>query len=68
MSKFCPLNTKIKRKNFVGMKTSDFILQGRKPKLTIKVGTESIFYYVNKTQMNIKKKSDFFKRKNSLEN
>jgi hypothetical protein len=43
MSKFCPLNTKIKRKNSVGMKTSDFILQGRKPKLAIKVWIGNIF-------------------------
>jgi hypothetical protein len=41
------------------MKTSDFILHGRKPKLAIKVGTENIFYSVNKTQMNIKKKIGF---------
>jgi hypothetical protein len=27
-----------------GWETSDFILQGRKPKLAIKVGTENIFY------------------------
>jgi hypothetical protein len=44
MSKFCPLRNKNKRKSFVRMKTSDFILQGRKPKLLIKVGNENIFY------------------------
>jgi hypothetical protein len=44
MSKFCPLWTKKQKKNFVWMKTSDFILQGRKSKLTIKVGAENIFY------------------------
>jgi hypothetical protein len=44
MSKFCPLGTKNKRTNFLRMKTSDFILQGRKPKLSIKVWTENIFY------------------------
>jgi hypothetical protein len=44
MSKFYPLGTKNKRNFFVGMKTSDFILQGRKPKLIIKVRTKNIFY------------------------
>jgi hypothetical protein len=29
---------------FVGIRTSDFILQGRKPKFTIKLGTENILY------------------------
>jgi hypothetical protein len=29
---------------FCKEKTTDFILQGRKPKFTIKVGTENIFY------------------------
>jgi hypothetical protein len=43
-SKFCPLGTKNKRIFSVGMKTGDFILQGRKSKLAIKVGTENIFY------------------------
>jgi hypothetical protein len=44
MSKFCPLGTKNKITFFVEMKTSDFIIQGRKPKLIIKAGTENIFY------------------------
>jgi hypothetical protein len=44
MSKFCSLRIKNKRKIFVGMKTSDFILQGQKSKLATKVGIENIFY------------------------
>jgi hypothetical protein len=49
MSKFCPLKTKNKRLFFVGMKISDFILQGWKKKNRIL-------------------KSNFFKRKFTLEN
>jgi hypothetical protein len=44
MSKFYPLGTKNKRNFFVGIKTSNFILQGWKPKLIIKVRTKNIFY------------------------
>jgi hypothetical protein len=40
MSKFYPLGTKNKRNFFVGIKTSNFILQGWKPKLAIKLGIE----------------------------
>jgi hypothetical protein len=37
------------------MKTNNFILQGRKLKLTVKVGTENIFYprEINKNQIYI---------------
>jgi hypothetical protein len=44
MLKFCPFGTNNKRNFFVRTKTSDFILQGRKSKLTIKVRIENIFY------------------------
>jgi hypothetical protein len=37
-------NVKNKKKNFVWMKTNNFILQKRRPKHDIKVGTENIFY------------------------
>jgi hypothetical protein len=37
ISKFCPSGTKNKRNIFVKMKTSDFILKGRKSKHVIKV-------------------------------
>jgi hypothetical protein len=30
-----------KTKNFVGLKTNNFILQGQKPKLNIKIGIEN---------------------------
>jgi hypothetical protein len=43
MLKFCPFGTKNKRKKIVRMKTSNFILHGRKQKFAIKVGTENIF-------------------------
>jgi hypothetical protein len=43
MSKVCPLKTKNERKLFAKMKTSNFILHGRKSKLTIRV-TANIFY------------------------
>jgi hypothetical protein len=40
ISKFCPSGTKNKRNIFVEMKTSDFILKGRKPKRAIKIWME----------------------------
>jgi hypothetical protein len=43
MSNFYQLGTKNKKnKYFVGMKTSDFILQRRKSKVAIKIWTENI--------------------------
>jgi hypothetical protein len=45
MSKFCPLGTKNKRINFIGMKTNDLVLHGKKKtKLAINKRTENIFY------------------------
>jgi long-subunit fatty acid transport protein len=46
ISKFCSLGTKYKINKNLGIKTSDFILQRRKSKLAIKVGTENIFYSI----------------------
>jgi hypothetical protein len=43
MLKFCPFGTKNKRKKFVRMKKSNFILHGRKPKFAIKVGLKIYF-------------------------
>jgi hypothetical protein len=34
----------INKEKIVGMKTNNFILRGRKPKLSIEVETENIFY------------------------
>jgi hypothetical protein len=44
MNKKQPLGLKNKGKSFEGMKTIDFILPERKPKLAIKVWIENIFY------------------------
>jgi hypothetical protein len=46
MSKYCSLRTKNKRNFFVEMKTSDFILQRRKPKLNIKKVTVNTFPFI----------------------
>jgi hypothetical protein len=40
----CSLGTKNERNFLVWIKTRDFILQGQKQKLAIKVGSENIFY------------------------
>jgi hypothetical protein len=42
MSKFCSLRTKNKINIFIEMKISNFILQGRKFKLAVNVGTKHI--------------------------
>jgi hypothetical protein len=43
MSKFCPLWIKRKRINFIGMKTNDLILHGKKQNLLLIKGSKTYF-------------------------
>jgi hypothetical protein len=63
--KIFPIRTKYKRNFFIGMKTSDFILQWRKLKFAIKVETENILYPHNN---HFKSYKLFFKKKYWLTN